>query len=324
MKLGNYIHQLLKENETVIVPGFGPFVSSYKPPEINEETSQVNPTSKKITFHSFIRNNDGLLVNFVAENESISHFDALRRIEKEREKIRYRLDKGEKVILKNTGVLYFNNIHEIEFEPYAEENLLLDSYGLDASPIIVENRVSEPSGNNQKNDETNVIQNKPEQERKSRGWLLILIVLVPLVAAGYYILNKNNAPPVIVNEIPDTTKTTFENRVLATDTAQSGQLPVTTADSAEIEIVAADTVASDTTITAKYILVGGSFKDQENAEKFLQKIKLEGFEPFHLGKRGNFYIIGIGQYNTIGDAARAKHQFLAKNPDSGVWVMEQE
>jgi cell division septation protein DedD len=84
----------------------------------------------------------------------------------------------------------------------------------------------------------------------------------------------------------------------------------------------------DTTLNSdkegpKYILVGGSFKDESNAEKYLEQLKAEGYEPFHLGKRGSFYIIGIGKYNTFEEADEAKEIYTKKNPGSGVWVKKE-
>ena len=84
-----------------------------------------------------IRNNDGVLVGYIAESEGISHFDALKKIEKERENIIYQLDKGEKVTLENTGVLFFDKKHEIQFESFHDDNLLLDSFGLEATSLKV-------------------------------------------------------------------------------------------------------------------------------------------------------------------------------------------
>ena len=83
MRIDKYIKELLLENETVIIPGFGAFISTYKPAEINKENDTIKPPSKEISFNQNIRNNDGLLVGHVADAQGISHFDALKEIEKE-------------------------------------------------------------------------------------------------------------------------------------------------------------------------------------------------------------------------------------------------
>ncbi len=130
MKLEKYVRDLLLEYETVIIPGFGAFISGYKPAEISEK--EIKPPSRQISFSSNIRNNDGLLVDYVANAEQVSHFDALKIIEKDRDNIIFQLDKGEKVTLEEIGELYSNEKNEIQFTPFQEENLQAESFGLEA------------------------------------------------------------------------------------------------------------------------------------------------------------------------------------------------
>lgn len=223
-----YIHELLLENETVIIPGFGAFISTYKPAEFSEGNDEIKPPSKIISFNEQIRNNDGLLVGYVAELKKISHFDALIKIEKERENILYKLDSGEKVILKGTGTLCYSDNHEIDFTPEVEDNLLLDSFGLETTAISAieiekqtEKSASSPEGINVKpvtdDDKPHKKTNKPdvskeettknilpgdnrenhqkeqapnEQKKKKMAWWWYLIILFPLLAVSVFILTK--------------------------------------------------------------------------------------------------------------------------------------
>jgi cell division protein FtsN len=68
-------------------------------------------------------------------------------------------------------------------------------------------------------------------------------------------------------------------------------------------------------------LVGGSFKEEENAEKYRIELKEKGFNPFLLGKRGNFYIVGIGTFKTEAEAVAARRDFTEKMlvPAHGYW-----
>ncbi len=144
MKLAKYIHDLLLENETVIIPGFGAFISTYKPAVISE--TEIKPPSKEISFTRQIRNNDGMLVTAIAtaiaRKAKISQPNALKRIERERENILYQLDRGEKVVVENLGVLFYNEKNEIQFSPFHDENLLMDSFGFE--PITVADAVEKP------------------------------------------------------------------------------------------------------------------------------------------------------------------------------------
>jgi len=325
VKIGNYIHQLLLENDTVIIPGFGAFISTYKPPEIDEETEKISPPSKQISFNAAIRNNDGLLVGFIAENEEISHFDALRKIEKDREKILYRLDKGEEIALKKIGILWLNENNEIEFKPTIEENLLIDSYGLDSTPVVEKAPETEPVKNKITTDSPISTEDQNKRKKKKTGWLWLLLIFIPLVVAGYFILNKKQPVTPITNEgTTDTVKTINEKPETPVETTKTDSIQPHEIDSLKTTESETDTNTVDTVISARYILVGGSFKEESNAEKYLMGLKEKGFEPFHLGKRGNFFIIGIGRYNSMAEANNARREFLRQNPGSGVWIKEEE
>lgn len=368
--IGKYIHELILENETVIIPGFGAFISNYKPAELNEETDELKPPSKEVLFNQQIRNNDGLLVGSIANGEGISHFDALKRIEKERDNIIYKLDKGEKVTLEETGELFFNDKNKIQFTPFEDENLFLDSFGLEAVslkekidkkeeaeseaeiivPEIVETSKEEPTIEREKEEpelvnvqgvekeiqEPEIQQTEPQkeepatvqidegepenEERKKRSGLWLLLILVPIIIVGIYITNQKSKMGKQSTETNnESTLTIKEESFLPIDS-----IPIEVQDSTltkKIDIDSTETTVSD---LPKFYLVSGSFKEKENAENYLKQLKEEGFEAFDLGKRGNFYVVGIGTYKTEPEAVHAKREFVKDNPGSGVWIMEEQ
>jgi nucleoid DNA-binding protein/cell division septation protein DedD len=369
MDLGKYVHALLLENETVIVPGFGAFLSNYKPAGINEETHVITPPSKEIIFSQKIRNNDGLLVGYIAENEDISHFDALKKIEREREEILYKLDKGEKVTLENTGILYYNENQEVVFEAFQKDNLLLDSFGLETTllappeeeeevaaedEMAEQGRAEEISGKiHPENDtpgvsfdaeepETPLLTNpedlKPQQntaeepepvyvypseddylpEKKRRKWLWLLI-LAPVAVAGIYFLFSKTKTNKTENSFQESSVVVVPSR----ESQIIDSVDVTTQnDSASLINTGSQITKITLSDSLRFVLVGGSFKDEENAEKYLQQLKEAGLEPFHLGKRGNFFIIGVGRYNSEKEALTASREYSEKNPESAFWIME--
>jgi len=349
MEIGKYIHKLLLENESVIIPGFGAFVSNYKPAELIKETNELKPPSKEISFSQQIRNNDGLLVGCIADGENISHFDALKKIEKERENIIFKLDKREKVSLEETGELFFDENNEIQFNPFEDENLLLDSFGLE--PLLVNNLVEKKKeAETKSNTETHEIlepekensgpkiipvleketkkseatEQKPayaqvnkNEERKKRSWLWILLIMTPIFLVGILIINQKSS----VEKPPESNINEPHLPI------QEEQFPIADSivdDSIAKEEIVIDSTKIGTVNLPRFYLVGGSFKEEKNAEKYMLQLSEKGFEPFQLGKRGNFYIIGIGAYKTELEALEAKRDFVKNNPNSGVWIMNEE
>ncbi len=77
MDISLHISSLLFEHECVVVPGLGGFVSNYSPARIHPVQHLFQPPSKTILFNPELKNNDGLLAKFIAENEKTSFYDAL-------------------------------------------------------------------------------------------------------------------------------------------------------------------------------------------------------------------------------------------------------
>ncbi|MGM0619680.1 MAG: hypothetical protein ACQETJ_01425 [Bacteroidota bacterium] len=365
MKLGKYIQNLLQENETVIVPGFGAFVSVYKPAEIDEQSDEIKPPSKAITFNPKIRNNDGLLVDAIANKEGISHFEALKKIEDERDEIIYQLDKEEKVTLENAGVLFLDESNEIQFEPSEGKKLFSETFGLEETSLKDEPEpVPEQIPEEEKITETTGVEEPPEEqipegesteqefekepepetvphslpdepekpEKKKKGWLWFLLILIPIVAAVIFILLKDDVvkeqPPVAevteneppAEEIPAEEETSESLPVTGEDSVQTDSVETVQEDSVQIEEITIDSAHYLKPDTTMFYLVGGSFKEAKNANKYFRKLENEGHEPFHLGKQGSYYIVGIDIFDNEIEAYGAQYNFLDKYPGSGVWV----
>jgi cell division septation protein DedD len=344
MNLGNYISELLPEHETVIIPGFGAFLSAYIPAVQDEETSEMSPPSKKLSFNPKIRHNDGLLVGYIAEKEGISKSQALKKIDFEREEILYRLDKGEEVPLENLGSFSYDENREIRFNYSGKDNLLLDSYGLGATSMT-----EEPEDIPQENQDKELIQDKeksqaeadadkpeatkkpeptpaagfsyrdpqePPIRKKKRLWW-ILLILIPIIAAGIYILMQERQP-----DAPETVIETPQAPVTAPPVTTERETEPVAETESEDEIT--DRTGFITPDPSKFYLIRGSFEDFENANRYFKRLQNEGYEPFHLGRHGNFFLVGINVYDNHIEAYGQQYNYLDKYPESGVWIFSPE
>lgn len=353
MNLGNYIHHLLLENETVIIPGLGAFISSYKPAEIRG--NDIKPPSKEISFTRQIRNNDGLLVSAVARKGKISQTNALKRIEKELENILYQLDKGEKFSLENMGDLFYNDKNEVQFTPFLDDNLLLDSFGLETisledtiektvetesieafieavepktehAEIIFDAEKEIETVSEKKSEKIQLPEFKPApvnekpKESKKTSWYWYLLILIPIFIAGFFVFRNNSALNKAENN-PDQTSNN-EKRGIQIQT-------ITPTDSIQNDSIL--NTENNTTVNVKtelglpqgnpkYYLVGGGFKSEENAEKYILHLKEMGIEGINLGKRGNMYLVGIASFENEAEAYKSLNEHLKTDPDWNLWV----
>ena len=74
----------------------------------------------------------------------------------------------------------------------------------------------------------------------------------------------------------------------------------------------------------KFYLVAGGFKEEKNAETYLKELNEKGLEPFHMGLKDNFYLVGIGVYKSEAEAVRARREYAENHPGSGAWILEEE
>lgn len=140
MEISNYIKELLLLDECVILPGFGGFISKYKPAEIDNAQSCFIPPSKEIVFNSNLIHNDGLLINYTAIVNRISYKEAKGIISDFICKIYTELEKNNTVYFGEIGSFKYDPKGNILFEAEHSSNLLIDSYGLPTFhfPVIEE------------------------------------------------------------------------------------------------------------------------------------------------------------------------------------------
>ena len=155
-------------------------------------------------------------------------------------------------------------------------------------------------------------------EKKKRSGLWLLLILAPIIIVGFYIISqKSKTEKPSIKKSEETTLVIKEEPFVESDSITIEEPDSTLAE--EIETDSTQTLVSD---LPKFFLVGGSFKEEKNAENYLKQLEREGFNSFHLGKRGNFYIVGIGKFKTEYEASEAKRKYVKDNPNSGVWVLE--
>ena len=125
----NYLIELLKDNECVIVPGFGAFISKRHSAAIDYANNRFTPPYKEIVFNNKLQNDDELLVNFLCEKENISREDAIFKIQSFVNQSEAILDVNSELTLEGLGkIRKFGDDYVLTSK--VESNLLGDSFGL--------------------------------------------------------------------------------------------------------------------------------------------------------------------------------------------------
>jgi len=335
MKLEKYICDLLYQNDCVIVPGFGAFITNYNSAKIHPVQHEFFPPSKAIAFNSNIINNDGLLANFLAEEEKISFVDALNLIKIEVSEFSQTLANNKRIEFAGLGILFYDLEQHLQFEPDRIHNFLISSYGLQnfISPAILRPDIKMRI-------ERKLI-DRPIASAKRRSFKTIYKVAAITIPAAILIfwgaMNYKTVKQTYSNYsgfIPSFRSAekpaikAVQSHKLAFDTKSIRRIQIIESVSKEINDEQAvnidNTSANGNSNSAekKYFVIGGCFKLLSNAENFIRTLQNKGYQAEMTGQNENgLYRVSYGGFNDESVA----HQLLNKIKSSenpAAWLFE--
>lgn len=129
------IKTLLHQQEYVVIPQFGGFVTQVHFSKYLVEKNILTPPGKIISFNKQLRQNDGVLVFWLQSEMNISAETALKHITEFSDYCSQVLRTKRRLNLENLGFFYLDLENNICFEPKNDSNYLLDSFGL--TPVIL-------------------------------------------------------------------------------------------------------------------------------------------------------------------------------------------
>ena len=296
MQISNYISDLLYRYECVIIPGFGGFVSNTISATVNHFTHTFNPPTKKLSFNSQLKHNDGLLANYIATLENISFEEATANIEAKVAGWNLELQKN-KITLNAIGSLALNREQNIIFEPFEDTNYLASSYGLESlqSPAIKRLEYQQK-----------VTQLETTAHRKSPGYLKYAATVAVLLTVGTLSWNSIQQKKAIALE--QATQEVISQKIQEATFIISNPLP-------EINL---DVVKKE--LPKKYHLIAGAFGEKANANKKIKQLKRKGFDAKIIGvNKWGLTQVSFDSYTTREEAVK-QLQILKKNVDKSAWL----
>ena len=301
MEISQYIKELLLLNDCVIIPEFGGFVANYKPATI--ENNQFFPPTKEIAFNNKLISNDGLLINYISEAEGIDYFNAKQKLDSFVEETMLNLERNRNVYFEGVGYLHYDSRENLQFEPQLKQNLLVDSYGLQnfSYEKLYQRQMPKPAIKVEYREPVPVI----FQQRKLKK----LVIAIPLLIAMALIPMKHN------NEYLSKSDMGMWETLMQSAPATPIQTP-----EQNLTENAASVVAATKSEQFKYFIIGGSFKSEENASKYIQQLKEQGYSGKNLGVFKGLNRVAMKGFATMGDAQKELNSLLSQNPSSGVWI----
>ncbi len=305
MNLANYISDLLYRYECVIVPKFGGFVTNNKSARIDASNHTLYPPYRQLTFNSHLKNNDGLLANYIASIDNISYECAVNYIQFEIDAWNEKL-KFQELNLNNLGS--FNLLdNQLHFEPQQTINYLTSSFGLSnvMRAEIERETVKAPSV---KSVEPKII---PLVEKKAPNYLkyaaIFVIGLSAIGFGGKYYQNHLTEKQVVEAKKQ---QNLLEERIENATFVITKPLP---ALNLEIESQKKD-----------FHVIAGAFRFPENADRKLNQLLEQGYKARILGvNKWSLTVVSYGSYATK-EEARENLTEIKNNVAKDSWLLIQE
>jgi len=127
----NHIKELLFEQDCVVIPDFGGFITNFDCAKINSTKKNISPPQKWLAFNALLKNDDGLLSNFIAKEENISIHQANSKIKTFVEEIKGYLRFDNSYSIEGLGSFSQNEEDKIQFQPKLNNNFYGESFGME-------------------------------------------------------------------------------------------------------------------------------------------------------------------------------------------------
>ena len=311
MKIEQYISQLLFRYQCVTVPGFGAFLTEFQSAQLDENSHSFYPPKKMVSFNPFIKNNDGLLANHLAQVEKISYEIAVNSIQNEVSHWKTKIQEFGNISLKNVGDFSLNSENNIVFVPIDQINYLTASFGLSSfvSPAVKREVYKEEV---EQLEEKAPVIFTPE---KRRNYSVLKYAAVFLLSAGItgtvgykYYENKIAQETLIVET---NVQKKVNQKIQEATFYISNPLPAVTLTVPEEKL--------------PYSVVAGAFRIESNAEEQYQRLLELGFKKAKRlapNKHGLFPVV-YGSYSTYSEAHDAMKN-IQKLDNKDAWLLVDE
>ncbi|MDD2635116.1 MAG: SPOR domain-containing protein [Bacteroidales bacterium] len=334
MDLYNIIYQLVEENDCVIIPEFGGFVCNYFEAKIDLSNQEFYPPVKKIAFNGELKNNDGLLMNYLMREFNIDWKEAQNYVKSFVVELNFVLKSNNYLKFEKLGIFTVND-GVIVFKPFDNQNLLATSFGLKRFnfPMLKTAKKSveiqkQPILSKSKEAKTN---KKKRSISPALFYASAVAVIAGLVVIAFqFDLVKfekqaihENANIVPVQLLTNNSPSEIEENAIPTDNSTTEIIEdiednsSVNAETLELEMDDKDLVSTNLNVH----VIGGSFSNVENANNYKQKLIDAGFSSQVLAANNGMYRVTVKSFVENSFAIAELQALRSKTGNQSLWVL---
>ena len=311
-----YLSDLLYRYQCVTVPGFGAFLTEIQSAQLHESSHSFYPPKKLVSFNPYLKNNDGLLANHIAQSEKMSYEVAVSIIENQVTSWKSKLNDFGAITIKNIGEISLNNERNLVFSPYDQVNYLTSSFGLTNynSPAVKREVYKQEV---EALEEKTPIVFTPEK-RSSNNFMkyaAIFVLGAGLLTSGGYFGNEYYQNKIQLETLAIQTKVQkqVEQKIQEATFVIDIPLPNVTLS-----------VDENATENKAYHVVAGVYQKEFYANKLFAELQNLGYKPIRLepNKFGMFPVL-YGSFSSYTEAYNAMME-IKKTHNPEAWMMIKE
>ena len=328
------IKDLLYYNESVIIPGFGAFITRYESARVDPSSKTLNPPKRNVEFKKNLAHDDELLTKHVAKSFDISEEKATEIINKAIQELKEKLARGKTVTFEGIGSIIEDPRFGYIFEAGKDINLLPDSFGMEEVKLFdieesEEEKIEPLPVKKPETLKTEPVSGKKEKKKKSKSWLVILVTAIIVVfLVVLYIFT--NVYGVVFNSI-DEFVNSDRNEEEVIDSALQNYLETygvgaelsektRMSDALSPEDKRATNVLMDKSDTTYYI-VAGSFLDMVNARKMQTSLEKEGYKPEIISNDNKFRVV-LYSFKNKDQALNELERVRVRKNKENAWILK--
>lgn len=317
LTVSEHIANLLEHHECVIIPDFGGFLVKNSSATYSQEKLSFYPPSAVTQFHIHLRNNDGLLIQSIMEEETCSYNQAAQKVTDFIKERKEQLKETKSTILPGVGKIYLDEEDKVLFKPNRETNFNQESFGLE--PIVAEriNRVEQV--------EQQVVQEIRKRKRNpiALAFTAAASILALVLATSLFFLHNGNASQQefvrasfgdILKPVADKMVENESEKPYKTATDEPSvkeEIETATINTEEVTTISSDSESEE---TAEQTTLDTEIKKESNTpilKTVNESVKETVAIPTVLPKEADFRVV-IGMFEDEANAQNRYQEALAK------------
>lgn len=336
-----HIEILLLDNDCVVIPGFGGFVTSHAPSTYIEDEQLFLPPIRTVGFNGQLKEDDGLLCKTYCTTYHISEQEAKNLIASHIQAIQNELLENGTCDLGSIGIFTMEN-NNIRFSPCEAGTICPSFYGLDALvfPKLTAQETI-PNYTNQIKDKKVCIKSDEIVIRIKKSWLNNIAAVAAVVIMFLLISPKAQNTSIISSEKADfallmstrPSLNTSENHNLTVpaqktpkqaieSNSNKTKKTVSPTSAQAVEKPIAKTASTEKVTKENFCVVVASAIPETNAKIFVSNLHKEGFTDATIYKKGKMVRVVFSGFATEAEAYQ-KLKSLRQRSDkfNSAWIL---